>query len=85
MGGTGNRNVPTLFISKHLQISRGRELTAEKRKSKMKTEKRKPYEAPSVGVVESTCAVIAASNVTLGAPSEDSEDYPQVDNATWYE
>ena len=52
---------------------------------KMKTEKRKPYEAPSVGVVETTCAVIAASNVTLDAPSEESDDYPQVDNAKWYE
>jgi len=50
----------------------------------MKTEKRKPYETPSVGVIETTCAVIAAS-VTLGAPSEDSDDCPQVDNATWYE
>ena len=54
---------------------------------KMKTEKRKPYEAPSVGVVETTCAVIAASNVTLGAQSGDSDedDCPQVDNAMWYE
>ena len=52
----------------------------------MKTEKRKPYETPSVGVIETTCAVIAAS-VTLGAPSGDSDedDCPQVDNATWYE
>jgi len=48
----------------------------------MKTEKRKPYETPSVGVVETTCAVIAASNVTLGAQSDDN-DWLQLDDAAW--
>lgn len=49
---------------------------------KMKTGNRKQYETPSVGVVETTCAVIAASNVTLGAQQED-EDWLQLEEGTW--
>ncbi len=45
----------------------------------MKTEKRKPYETPSVGVVESTCAVIAGST-TVEAPSGDDN---QLENGVW--
>ncbi len=49
----------------------------------MKTGKRKkkPYAAPSVGVVGITCAVVAASSVRLKAPTGD-DDY-QLEDGVW--
>ena len=49
----------------------------------MKTERRKLYETPSVGVFETTTSpIIAASTVTLDATFED-EDELQLEDGTW--
>ncbi len=43
----------------------------------MKTEKRKPYQTPSVGVIEITCEVIAVSDTTL------TQDDYSIEEASW--